>query len=109
MVAEERPVRRCLRLHLTMKANHCAKLLLTGCCCSALTCVAGAAETHSLRMGHFPNITHAQAVYAKAEGYFEKKLGIPVKWSSFNAGPTAIEAIFTDAIDATFVGPSPAI
>jgi NitT/TauT family transport system substrate-binding protein len=34
---------------------------------------------------------------------------MPIKWSSFNAGPTAIEAIFTDAIDATFVGPSPAI
>jgi NitT/TauT family transport system substrate-binding protein len=94
-----------------MKASHCANLLLVGICCSALIDAAGAEETHPLRLrlGHFPNITHAQALYAKAGGHFEKKLGIPVKWSSFNAGPTAIEAIFTDAIDATFVGPSPAI
>lgn len=66
-------------------------------------------EAHEVRLGHFPNITHAQAIYARAGGQFEQKLGVPIKWTSFNAGPTAIEAIFTDAIDATFVGPSPAI
>jgi NitT/TauT family transport system substrate-binding protein len=92
-----------------MKANHCAKLLLGACCCTASIHAADAAETHSLRLGHFPNITHAQALYAKAVGHFEKKLATPIRWSSFHAGPTAIEAIFTDAIDATFVGPSPAI
>lgn len=92
-----------------MKANQCAKLLLAAYCCSASIHGVGAAETHALRLGHFPNLTHAQALYAKAGGHFEKKLATPIKWSSFNAGPTAIEAIFTDAIDATFVGPSPAI
>ena len=66
-------------------------------------------EARQLRLGHFPNITHAQAVYARAGGQFERKIGVPIKWSSFNAGPTAIEALFTDAIDATFVGPNPAI
>ena len=66
-------------------------------------------QARELRLGHFPNITHAQAVYARAGGQFEQKLGVPIKWSSFNAGPTAIEAIFTDAVDATFVGPNPAI
>jgi NitT/TauT family transport system substrate-binding protein len=69
----------------------------------------GAAQTRSLRLGYFPNLTHAQALLGKAGGHFEKRVGTPIKWSSFNAGPTAIEAIFTDAIDATFVGPSPAI
>src|SRR4030095_16091791 len=68
-----------------------------------------AAEAQQLRLGHFPNITHAQALYARAGGEFEKKVGVPIKWSSFNAGPTAIEALFADAIDATFVGPNPAI
>lgn len=68
-----------------------------------------AAEARELRLGHFPNITHAQAVYARAGGQFERKIGVPIKWSSFNAGPTAIEALFADAIDATFVGPNPAI
>ncbi len=68
-----------------------------------------AEEARVLRLGHFPNITHAQAVYARAGGQFEQKIGLPIKWSSFNAGPTAIEALFADAIDATFVGPNPAI
>jgi NitT/TauT family transport system substrate-binding protein len=63
----------------------------------------------ALRLGHFPNITHAQALYARATGAFEKKIGVPIKWSSFNAGPTAVEALFGNAIDAVYVGPSPAI
>jgi NitT/TauT family transport system substrate-binding protein len=62
-----------------------------------------------LRLGHFPNITHAQALYARAGGQFEAKIGVPIEWTSFNAGPTAIEAMFADAIDATFVGPNPAL
>lgn len=62
-----------------------------------------------LRLGHFPNITHAQAVYARAGGQFEKAVGVPIEWTSFNAGPSAIEAMFAHAIDATFVGPNPAI
>lgn len=81
---------------------------------AAVLCLgAGAAfaapEAREVRLGHFPNLTHAQAVYARATGQFEQKLGVPVKWSSFNAGPTAIEALFGDAIDAAFVGPNPAI
>src|SRR3989440_8975946 len=70
---------------------------------------AAAGEIQQLRIGHFPNLTHAQAVYARATGQFEKAVGVPIKWTSFNAGPSAIEALFTDAIDMTFVGPSPAI
>lgn len=98
-----------LRLRFTMKASYCAGLLLAGYCCSSSIDAAHVAEDPALRLGYFPNITHAQALYAKAGGHFEKKLGTSIKWSSFNAGPTAIEAMFTDAIDATFVGPSPAI
>lgn len=62
-----------------------------------------------IRIGHFPNVTHAQALLARAEGTFEKALGVQVEWITFNAGPSAIEALFTDAIDATYVGPNPAI
>jgi NitT/TauT family transport system substrate-binding protein len=67
------------------------------------------AEAKKLRLGYFPNITHAQALYARAGGAFEKAIGITIEWVPFNAGPTAIEAIFADAVDATFVGPSPTI
>ncbi|MGH8719320.1 MAG: ABC transporter substrate-binding protein, partial [Burkholderiales bacterium] len=62
-----------------------------------------------IRIGNFPNVTHGQAVYARATGEYEKKIGMPVRWTSFNAGPTAIEALFSEAIDATYVGPNPAI
>src|SRR5262245_24487930 len=71
--------------------------------------LSGGINAQQLRLGHFPNVTHAQAVYARATGCFEQKIGAAIRWSSFNAGPTAIEAIFADAIDATFVGPNPAI
>ena len=67
------------------------------------------AEAKKLRLGYFPNITHAQALYARAGGAFEKAIGIPIEWVPFNAGPTAIEAMFADAVDATFVGPGPTI
>ncbi len=62
-----------------------------------------------LRLGYFPNITHAQALYARATGEFEQKVGVPIRWTAFNAGPTAIESLFANAVDATFVGPSPTI
>jgi NitT/TauT family transport system substrate-binding protein len=62
-----------------------------------------------IRLGFFPNITHAQALYAKATGYYETNINASIKWQAFNAGPSAIESLFADAIDATFVGPNPAI
>jgi NitT/TauT family transport system substrate-binding protein len=61
-----------------------------------------------LRLGYFPNLTHAQAIYARATGAFGN-VGARIQWTAFNAGPTAVEALFTDAVDATFVGPSPTI
>jgi NitT/TauT family transport system substrate-binding protein len=64
-----------------------------------------------IRVGAFPNITHPQAMVGKANGYFEKAMGPNVKidWKSFNAGPSAIEALFAGAIDMTYVGPNPTI
>ena len=64
-----------------------------------------------IRVGAFPNITHSQAMVGKANGSFEKALGpnVKIEWQSFNAGPSAIEALFAGAIDMTYVGPNPAI
>ena len=77
---------------------------------------AAQAQPVTLRIGHFPNITHVQALVAhglsrKGEGWFERHLGpdVKVEWFVYNAGPSAMEAIFADAIDLTYVGPSPAI
>src|SRR6266480_2239519 len=84
-------------------------LLVVGCLSGFVCAQVWADEARQLRLGHFPNLTHAQAVYARATGAFEKAIGVPIKWASFNAGPYAIEGLFSDAIDMTFVGPNPAI
>jgi len=64
-----------------------------------------------IRVGAFPNITHPQAMVGKANGWFEKAMGpkVQIDWKSFNAGPSAIEALFAGAIDMTYIGPNPAI
>jgi NitT/TauT family transport system substrate-binding protein len=64
-----------------------------------------------VRVGSFPNITHPQAMIGKANGWFERALSpeAKIEWKTFNAGPSAIEALFADAIDLTYVGPNPAI
>ena len=67
---------------------------------------AQAADPAELRIGFFPNVTHAQALYARATGYYDAKLGCPARWTAFNAGPTAIEAMFSGAIRAGILEPT---
>ena len=77
---------------------------------------ATAEEKTVIRFGHFPNITHAQAVVAHAlsrqgKGWFEERLGpnVEIQWFIYNAGPSAMEAIFARSLDVTYVGPGPAL
>lgn len=77
---------------------------------------ATAEEKVTIRFGHFPNITHAQGVVAHAlsrqgKGWFEQRLGpnVAVQWFTYNAGPSAMEAIFARSLDVTYVGPGPAL
>lgn len=76
--------------------------------------------TLELRFGHFPNITHVQGLVAhhmsrSGQGWYERRvseiLGQPVRvsWYCYNAGPSAMEALFARSLDVTYVGPSPAI
>jgi NitT/TauT family transport system substrate-binding protein len=64
-----------------------------------------------IRVGYFPNVTHPQALIGVANGSFQKTLGSDVVIDPyvFNAGPSAVEAIFAGAIDFTYIGPNPAI
>ncbi|WP_019890246.1 aliphatic sulfonate ABC transporter substrate-binding protein [Streptomyces purpureus] len=63
-----------------------------------------------VRLGYFPNLTHATALVGDQEGFFQKELGgTELKVSAFNAGPSAIEALNAGSIDIGFIGPSPAI
>jgi len=73
-------------------------------------------DPHVLRVGHFPNITHAQGLIGHArtragERWLEEKLGqgIRIEWFVFNAGPAAMEALLTGSIDLAYVGPNPAL
>lgn len=65
----------------------------------------------SLRLGYFPNLTHATPIVGMAKGIFAEQLGadVSLEGKTFNAGPAAIEALFSGAIDATYIGPNPAI
>src|SRR5687767_4591749 len=73
--------------------------------------VKNGAEKVTLRLGYFPNITHTPALVGVEKGIFAEKLGsnVTLQTSAFNAGPAAVEAIFNGAIDATYIGPNPAI
>lgn len=62
-----------------------------------------------LRVGHFPNFTHGQALIGRFNKIFEKKTGMQVEWKVFNAGPSAMEALFAGEIDFAYVGSNPAI
>ena len=77
---------------------------------------ASASDKVIIRFGHFPNITHAQGVIAHAlsregKGWFEERLGpsVEIQWFIYNAGPSAMEAIFANSLDLTYVGQGPAL
>jgi sulfonate transport system substrate-binding protein len=65
----------------------------------------------TVRIGVFPNITHAPGLLAlAADGPLHDLLpNADIQVNAFNSGTTAVEAMFADAIDLTFVGPNPAI
>ena len=63
-----------------------------------------------LKLGFFGNVTHAPALVGVKEGFIAKSLGeTKLSTQVFNAGPAAIEALNAGAIDATYIGPNPAI
>ncbi|WP_327169253.1 ABC transporter substrate-binding protein [Streptomyces subrutilus] len=63
-----------------------------------------------VRIGYFPNLTHATALVGLQEGLIEKELnGTKIKPQSFNAGPSEIEALNGGSLDIGFIGPSPSI
>ena len=92
-------------------------LVLTGCATSsdgikgvAAAPTSGGTPAAELRLGYFPNVTHATAVYGDAAGVFAAALGdTKLTTQTFNAGPAAVEALFGGALDATYIGPNPTI
>src|SRR6201981_3547881 len=89
--------------------NSLALLLIT-------VAVSAASDKTVIRVGHFPNITHAQGLIAhnlwrQGKGWFEARLGpdVEIQWFTYNAGPSAMEAIFARSLDVTYVGQGPAL
>jgi ABC-type nitrate/sulfonate/bicarbonate transport system substrate-binding protein len=60
-----------------------------------------------VHVGAYPHVTHSQAMVGKANGWFAKALGTngKVEWRTFNAGRSAIEALFAGAINMVYIGP----
>ncbi|WP_018683146.1 ABC transporter substrate-binding protein [Actinokineospora enzanensis] len=63
-----------------------------------------------LRLGYFPNVTHASALIGLEKGLFAKELGntklVPTK---FNDGPTEVASFLGGSLDVGFIGSGPAI
>ena len=71
----------------------------------------GSGPAVTLHLGYFPNLTHATALVGVHEGIFAKALGSNVKLvtATFNAGPAEVQALFSGALDAAYLGPNSAI
>lgn len=82
-------------------------MLLTAC----IIHTAFAQAQKTLRLGYFPNINHAQGVIGIGDGSFQKSLGdnVTLETFVFNAGPSAIESLLAGRLDASYIGPNPAI
>ncbi|MFJ6571102.1 ABC transporter substrate-binding protein [Streptomyces sp. NPDC091292] len=64
----------------------------------------------TVKIGYFPNLTHATALVGDQQGLFQKELGgTKASYAQFNAGPSEIEALNSGSIDIGWIGPSPAI
>lgn len=63
-----------------------------------------------VRLGYFPNVTHAPAIIAVERGLFRAELGdtelVP---QTFNAGGDAVNALLGGSLDVTYIGSGPAI
>jgi sulfonate transport system substrate-binding protein len=100
-------------MHLSRRLSVLAVLAVVGGLV-APTAIAGAApeqDRGTLRLGYFPNVTHATALVGVESGLFRQKLGrnVQLDTSAFNAGPQVVEALNSDALDASYIGPNPAI
>ncbi|MFJ3974009.1 ABC transporter substrate-binding protein [Streptomyces sp. NPDC090021] len=63
-----------------------------------------------VRIGYFPNLTHATALVGLQEGLIQRELGgTKIRPQSFNAGPSAIEALNGGSLDIGFIGASPTV
>jgi NitT/TauT family transport system substrate-binding protein len=99
-----------------------AALLLAAGCSSSSSSSSSAATTSggtasdpaapvTVRLGFLENLTHASALIALKEGFFNSALGSAgtLKPTAFSTGTEETTAILAGQLDAAYVGPNPAI
>jgi len=86
-----------------------ALVALTTVACSTASGAGG--KNLTVRLGYFPNITHASAIAGIEKGIFARALGssVTLRTNIYNAGPEEVTALFSGALDIGFMGPGPAI
>jgi NitT/TauT family transport system substrate-binding protein len=86
-----------------------AALLIAACGTAAQSAAPNDNGSLTLRLGYFPNLTHAPALAGVSKGFFAAALGrdVTIEAHTFNAGGDAVTAILSNSIDASFVGPNP--
>lgn len=86
--------------------------VLTACGSSKDSAGGSGAGGAPVKLGFFPNVTHAPALVGQAQGLFDTRLtavGGAVTPQSFNAGPDVIQAILGGSLDIAYIGPNPTI
>ncbi|MCU1453262.1 MAG: ABC-type probable sulfate transporter periplasmic binding protein [Acidimicrobiales bacterium] len=91
-----------------------AVLLLGAAACGstskASTSANGGSAGVTLRLGYFPNVTHATAIVGAEKGIFAKALGTnTLQLKDYKDGTAAVEALNAQDLDATYIGSGPAI
>ncbi|WP_434448784.1 ABC transporter substrate-binding protein [Lentzea sp. E54] len=72
--------------------------------------VASKGPATEVRLGYFPNVTHAAALIGVEKGLFTKELGTTkLTTQAFNAGPAEVNALLGDSLDIAYIGSGPAI
>ena len=71
---------------------------------------AQAQKATTLRLGYFPNLTHAPALVGLERGDFQKALGkVTLQTKDFVSGTQLSEAFAAGTLDIGYIGPGPAI
>lgn len=90
-----------------MLKSRIALALLLG---ALLPATATAQTAQTVRIGIFPNVTHAAGLVAVNKGLFQKELGkVKLEVKEFANGSQINEAFAAGAIDFAYVGPGPAM
>lgn len=72
----------------------------------------GGGDSYEVKLGYFPNVTHASAIIGQKRGFVEAALAednATVQYLDFNSGSDTIDSLLAGSLDATYIGPSPAI